>query len=703
MRDKKYNSTILKHILILLLFLIVSVLLTYPFMFVPLNKFIPAYTIDYTIDPLLNAYILGWDIHKILSMNLHQFFDANIFYPYKLTLAYSENLISTAGLFALPIYLITKNFIVAYNITLFISFILSGFFMYLLAYYLTRKTVPSIIGGIIFAFNFFNFAYISSIQMITAMWLPLIILYLHKYFDRGQYRSIVFASLFFILNATANGYYMLFISLWVCFMFLFFSLTATKTIKRNLIGLCIFSIISGLFIIPVYYPYIELQRSMNFVRSLEEVNLLSFTFSNFISLKNLLINLFLLALIIDLLIITKHKHSVLKDAHTMNIIHFYIIVLVCFYILSFGPFFMRNMQLPNPFYLFLYNYVPGFNGIRNAEKFLVLVILSAAIISSYAFSTKNKPISAIVVCLTLLLCIHKPVNMARIPDNGKVPRVYTWLSQQEGHFAIAELPLTLIPDKDDVLKLWASLYNKGDYSILFNNPPYMGFIPNRFLENERDYYSLYHQKALFNGYSGYFSYLYLASISYTIQKLLILFKTINIKYIVLHKNEFVDPQTYIELTTFLNTTSIARLAKVYTDANTEVYEILDRNKAFNPRNTYLKDYKFTIYFEHVMASTGHDMMIAFIKNIGKKPALFLYNNHLLLDIFNNNGILVKSVNLTFTPFFIPLYSDPFLLPGEATLFNGFIPSDIHLPAGTYSLKLLQSNKIVWEAVVNVTQ
>jgi len=108
-----------RNVLIFLLFFLLALVLTYPLMFVPLNRYIPVYT----IDPLLNVYILGWDIHRFLTLHFVGFFNANIFYPYKLTLAYSANLISTAALFALPVYLATKNFIVSYNMALLSDFI----------------------------------------------------------------------------------------------------------------------------------------------------------------------------------------------------------------------------------------------------------------------------------------------------------------------------------------------------------------------------------------------------------------------------------------------------------------------------------------------------------------------------------------------------------------------------------------------------
>jgi len=53
-------------------------------------------------DSLENSYIFSWDAHALLHQPLH-LFDANIFYPERLTLAYSENVLGLA-VFVAPLY-----------------------------------------------------------------------------------------------------------------------------------------------------------------------------------------------------------------------------------------------------------------------------------------------------------------------------------------------------------------------------------------------------------------------------------------------------------------------------------------------------------------------------------------------------------------------------------------------------------------------
>jgi hypothetical protein len=82
-------------------------------------------------DPLLVMWILAWDCRQVLGAltgdlsRLGSFFDANIFYPVPLTLAYSEHLVPQA-LQILPVYALSGNPILAYNILFLSTSVLSG-------------------------------------------------------------------------------------------------------------------------------------------------------------------------------------------------------------------------------------------------------------------------------------------------------------------------------------------------------------------------------------------------------------------------------------------------------------------------------------------------------------------------------------------------------------------------------------------------
>ena len=87
-------------------------------------------------DPYLNVWILGWDLRTITThpswLLTGRIFDANIFYPAASTLAYSDHQILQA-LLVLPIYLLSGDPVLCYNVLLIGSLIASGLAMHTLA------------------------------------------------------------------------------------------------------------------------------------------------------------------------------------------------------------------------------------------------------------------------------------------------------------------------------------------------------------------------------------------------------------------------------------------------------------------------------------------------------------------------------------------------------------------------------------------
>ena len=108
-------------------------------------------------DSVLNMWILSWDCEQFRGIlaghysHLRHFFDANIFHPAPLTLAYSEHLVPQA-LQIFPVYALTRNPILCYNLLFLSTFVLSGLGMFLLARELTGNTAAAFIGGLLFAF-----------------------------------------------------------------------------------------------------------------------------------------------------------------------------------------------------------------------------------------------------------------------------------------------------------------------------------------------------------------------------------------------------------------------------------------------------------------------------------------------------------------------------------------------------------------------
>src|SRR3981081_3085142 len=94
------NNTI-KYSIALILFFVASIYITYPLLF-HLGEYATGRG-----DELLIAWITSWDIHA-LTTNPLSLFDANIFYPYHNSLAFSDIFLTTSILSFIPLKLINQ-------------------------------------------------------------------------------------------------------------------------------------------------------------------------------------------------------------------------------------------------------------------------------------------------------------------------------------------------------------------------------------------------------------------------------------------------------------------------------------------------------------------------------------------------------------------------------------------------------------------
>src|SRR6478672_2533867 len=86
-------------------------------------------------DGQFSIWNVAWVAHSMTTDPLNVW-NANIFYPSRMTLAYSEaNLL--AGLLAAPVYALSHNPFLALNLVLIASFVLSALAMFALVSYLT--------------------------------------------------------------------------------------------------------------------------------------------------------------------------------------------------------------------------------------------------------------------------------------------------------------------------------------------------------------------------------------------------------------------------------------------------------------------------------------------------------------------------------------------------------------------------------------
>ena len=148
-------------------------------------------------DGKLSIWNVAWVARTLVADPLHVF-DANIFYPHRGTLAYSENNLG-AGALAVPVYWATKNPYAAHNFAMLLAFVLSASGMYYLVRHLTADRRAASVSAIGFAFCPFVFAHTAHIQLLMTAGLPFSLLAFHRMADkpgpgRGAALGVVMAA-----------------------------------------------------------------------------------------------------------------------------------------------------------------------------------------------------------------------------------------------------------------------------------------------------------------------------------------------------------------------------------------------------------------------------------------------------------------------------------------------------------------------------
>ena len=150
-------------------------------------------------DPYMIAWTLWWDFHQAFHNPLH-LFDANIFYPYRYTLAFSENDFGIAMLF-FPLFAIGLRPLTVHAIATFFGFAFSGYGSFRLTRTLTGSAKSAWLAGIIFAFIPYRFHLLSHLHYLFAGWLPLTCEALILFARRRTWKRATWLGIAFLMNA----------------------------------------------------------------------------------------------------------------------------------------------------------------------------------------------------------------------------------------------------------------------------------------------------------------------------------------------------------------------------------------------------------------------------------------------------------------------------------------------------------------------
>ncbi|HXD18736.1 MAG TPA: hypothetical protein VN654_17100 [Vicinamibacterales bacterium] len=232
-------------------------------------------------DPVLNIWILSWDCEQLrgilagYSSHLRHFFDANIFHPAPLTLAYSEHLVPQA-VQIFPVYALTGNPILCYNLLFLSTFVLSGLGMFLFARELTGSTVAAFVGGLLFAFAPYRVPQASHLQVLSSQWMPFALYGFRRYFEGGRTRALAGATAAIVLQALSCGYYLLYFSPFAA-LYAAWEMWRTGRLRdrRTWLSLTAAAATAALVLAPFVLPYVRVSQGLELSRTLGETTRLS--------------------------------------------------------------------------------------------------------------------------------------------------------------------------------------------------------------------------------------------------------------------------------------------------------------------------------------------------------------------------------------------------------------------------------------------
>ncbi len=556
----------------------------------PLLQNITTSIAGYGNDPLFQMWTIAWVAHA-LQTNPGQLWDAPIFYPYPNALAFSDHHIVQA-IIAFPLLVIDQP-ILAYNLLVLLSFVLSGWAVFLLTQSILSEFQPqpaatfgALLAGSLFAFSTYRMTHLMHLQMLQTCWLPLALYWLRQQSTTRCKlcgKSIVLTGIFAGLQSITAVYYAPMAALVLGLMVVMWywpthwRLLSYREINRKLVGLAFSGIIAIACALPFFLPYVDAYRSLGITRSIAELERWSAPLQAFFSvpddnfvnrLTSLLptqaseeLNLFpgfgAIALSIGgIWLLWKHKQR--------DCIGWFVVLMIGL-VFSFGTGLRISSDsepLPLPsVYRWIYDWVPGVKALRVTARWWMVGSLALAILAGAGFSILmqywKKWIIVSIAALSLIEHLVIPIPLISVPST---PKVYQWLARTNPtqRRVVLELPL----------------------------PPRIG---GGEMAMRRQLYQMQHWRTIVTGYSGLvpigssliFQRLHRLPDDETIRFLAYLgFDTL-----IIHRDELSDTKNSITLLEWAEQTHLLRFLTEVDDAL--VYEIRSDpilNKILNSRS-----------------------------------------------------------------------------------------------------------------------
>jgi hypothetical protein len=251
-----------------IVYLLLTAAMTYPQARFLTDTVVPDYG-----DPLFSTWRISWIAHQLPRDPLH-LFDANIFYPERHALAFSDAMI-VPSLMVAPLLWSGVHQVVAYNVLLLSAFGLSALTMFALVRSLTRHTGAALIAGAVFGFLPYRFLHYGHVELQMAQWMPLCLWALHRTIAGARLRDGLLTGVFLTLQTLSSFYYGIFFATYLALVGSVLLIGAGRQrALRALRPLMAGAALAALLTAPFTIPYFRARQAVG-ERGLEEIQIYS--------------------------------------------------------------------------------------------------------------------------------------------------------------------------------------------------------------------------------------------------------------------------------------------------------------------------------------------------------------------------------------------------------------------------------------------
>ena len=377
-------------------------------------------------DPVLNTTILAWDADRI-AHGLRGLWDAPFLFPHRHTLGYSEHLLGIAW-FTAPIVWLTRNAVLAYNAAYLASYVLAGAGMFLLVRSLVGRTDAAILAALVFELTPYRLTQTTHLQVLFNGWMPIALWALHRFFATGDRRWLGGFVAAYALLGLSNGYYFYFFAVPV--------LVVVAIEHERILDLSIAAAALGAIALPIALVYHGLQRQHGFERTLDDLGGLSAYLGDYFRVS------------VDawnwrgLLPVGGGERELFHGFVALGFALLGAIVVRTRAVATYALIAVAAIWLSlgvhgGPVYGWLFDHVPGFNGLRVPARFSSVAIVAVAVLAGAGFAWVLAQLPrrwgiawSIAIAGIILLEGQHGVVLSRVPsaDPNRWDRVaYDWL------------------------------------------------------------------------------------------------------------------------------------------------------------------------------------------------------------------------------------------------------------------------------------